>query len=411
MNQMGNNIRIARMSKGLTLQQLEMLTGIKYQLLYRYENSIQVPNNKNRSKIEKALNVSLLEPSREDHEIKQLYDSFFMLLFMGERDFHEIENNIRENNEQYKKSRLYYLVLLILYVIYVLEQNDKSIHDMENKLEKMTEHDSQANCLYWQYKGVKFYHRKKYHEAEICFDKAAVLYQEERYTALNLYHQFFVFKKRNQLIEAKKAIEKAKSIFSDSNALKRIYSCNMCIADIQSHCLQYTQAIEQYRACIYLAKLMHYTENYIAVLYRNIAWNYIKANRFEEALSELKKAEEIEKTNSLMILYYIYSYYRLGQIADAKEWISVGRKILTTTEYRNILALLSGLVRSYGQIPEAKLIQKAAEIYQYYKELGDHEMILFYLDIVIELYEQKEDWQNAYLYLKERVSCTASYQI
>ena len=63
----------------------------------------------------------------------------------------------------------------------------------------------------------------------------------------------------------------------------------MCIADIQSHCLQYTQAIEQYRACIYLAKLMHYTENYIAVLYRNIAWNYIKANRFEEALSELKK--------------------------------------------------------------------------------------------------------------------------
>ena len=98
MNQMGNNIRIARMSKGLTLQQLEMLTGIKYQLLYRYENSIQVPNNKNRSKIEKALNISLLEPSREDYEIKQLYDSFFMLLFMGERDFHEIENNIRENN-------------------------------------------------------------------------------------------------------------------------------------------------------------------------------------------------------------------------------------------------------------------------------------------------------------------------
>ena len=112
-----------------------------------------------------------------------------------------------------------------------------------------------------------------------------------------------------------------------------------------------------------------------------------------------------------MILYYIYSYYRLGQIADAKEWICVGRKTLTTTEYRNILALLSGLVRSYGQIPEAKLIQKAAEIYQYYKELGDHEMFLFYLDIVIELYEQKEDWQNAYLYLKERVSCTATYQI
>lgn len=260
MNQMGNNIRIARMSKGLTLQQLEMLTGIKYQLLYRYENSIQVPNNKNRSKIEKALNISLLEPSREDHEIKQLYDSFFMLLFMGERDFHEIENNIRENNEQYKKSRLYYLVLLILYVVYVLEQKDKSIHDMENKLEKMTEHDPQANCLYWQYKGVKLYHRKKYHEAEICFEKAVALYQEECYTALNLYHQFFVFKKRNQLIEAKKAIEKAKSIFSDSNALKRIYSCNMCIADIQSHCLQYGQAIEQYLACIYLAKLMHYKE-------------------------------------------------------------------------------------------------------------------------------------------------------
>ena len=53
MNQMGNNIRIARMSKGLTLQQLEMLTGIKYQLLYRYENSIQVPNNKNRVRLKK----------------------------------------------------------------------------------------------------------------------------------------------------------------------------------------------------------------------------------------------------------------------------------------------------------------------------------------------------------------------
>ena len=56
-------------------------------------------------------------------------------------------------------------------------------------------------------------------------------------------------------------------------------------------------------------------------------------------------------------------------------------------------------------------VYKYSVIYQYYKELGDHEMILFYLDIVIELYEQKEDWQNAYLYLKERVSCTATYQI
>ena len=278
-------------------------------------------------------------------------------------------------------------------------------------MEKIIDLDPKAGCLYWQYKGVKYYHNKKYHDAEMCFNEASNVYSDERYIALNNYQRFFIFKKRNQLNEAKELIEKAKDIFNKYGAFKRVYSCNMCVADIYSHYHQYDLAINQYRSCIYLAKLMHYTDNNLAILYRNIAWNYIKANQFEEALKELENAKKIDKTNPLLILYYIYSYFRMEQIDKAKEWIIIGRRRFTLSEYQNILDLFSGLVRSYGKTPETNLIQKAIKVYQYYQKLGDYELIIFYLDIVIELYEQKEDWENTYFYLKDKNNYILQYQI
>ena len=215
MDQFGNYIRIARKAKGLTLQQLESLTGIRYQLLYRYEKGIQVPNAKTRSKIENALNINFSELNKEDEEINRLFDSFYMLLFMGERNFKNLEESLKNNDKRYQSSRYYYLIQLIIYIIYVLNQEDLLASRMENKLVKMVNHDPKTSSLYWHYKGVKYYRKNKFRDAEECYNKAASVCQDERYLALNYYQKFFIFKKRNQLIEAKELIEKARMIFSN----------------------------------------------------------------------------------------------------------------------------------------------------------------------------------------------------
>ena len=61
-------------------------------------------------------------------------------------------------------------------------------------MEKIIDLDPKAGCLYWQYKGVKYYHNKKYHDAEMCFNEASNVYSDERYIALNNYQRFFIFK-------------------------------------------------------------------------------------------------------------------------------------------------------------------------------------------------------------------------
>ena len=61
MKNIGNNLRMARRQKGLTLKQLESLTGIKFQTLSKYEKEIETPTAANIQKLEDALGIRLTE--------------------------------------------------------------------------------------------------------------------------------------------------------------------------------------------------------------------------------------------------------------------------------------------------------------------------------------------------------------
>lgn len=277
MTMIGNNLRLVRKQKGLTLQQLEKLTGIRFQILSRFEKGLESPTKENLEKIEKVLEISLTKHSAIDEEIIDLYESFLNSVFMGETCFSSFIEHIQKNQESYRTSVKYYMTHLMLYVIRVIYNEFSQAKSMEKKLEKMIQFDQEVNCLYWEYKGVKYYKLHEYDSAKQCYDNASGLCIDERFDALITYHLYFIYKTKNKLMEAKQAVEKAKSIFLKHGAYKRVYSCDMCLADIYSRNTHYKEAIDQYRACLNTAKMLNYADSYKAKLHRNISWNYIKS--------------------------------------------------------------------------------------------------------------------------------------
>ncbi len=401
-NRTGNAIYITRKSKCISLKQLESMTNIKYQILSRYEKGIEIPTSYNLQRIEEALQIQLSASTVIDDTIYQLYNDFLLDVFMGETDLSKYEQQILKNKDNFITSKYFYLVQLMTYVIYVHEKEISSASKMEKNLERIICYDQKAGYLYWEYKGLKYYKRNMYEKANEYFDDAAKLIYDEYSLAINYYHKFFVYKHKNMLFDAKHVIETAKSIFEKYGAIKRSYSCNMCLADVYTKSRKYEQSNKQYEICLSMAKTMNYNNTYLAKLYRNMAWNCIKGKDYHNAIEKLEQAQKCEKYNPLMILYYIYVYYELEDYKEAQFWVSEGRMEMKTREYRDLLDLFSKLVRNQRNVPNDELIQKAIEVYEYFMKLKDYDLSEFYVDIVIELLELKGDWERANVYLKQK---------
>lgn len=81
----------------------------------------------------------------------------------------------------------------------------------------------------------------------------------------------------------------------------------------------------------------------------------------------------------------------------------MGRYVLKTQEMKMLLDLFYLLVQNSRKRPGEELFKKAIQVYEYYANDLDYELALFYVDIVIELFEEIEDWKSVSYYQKQKI--------
>lgn len=79
------------------------------------------------------------------------------------------------------------------------------------------------------------------------------------------------------------------------------------------------------------------------------------------------------------------------------------QRLTLNKELKMLWKLYHQLIHQYNKVPNNKLLNQAIKVYDYYEKEDDLDLMLFYIDIVIELYERKEDYKAAFLYQKVKI--------
>ncbi len=99
MNELGNKIKLWRNYRHLTLEQLNVMTGIHYARLSKFERGVEIPNQQMLERIEIALDVKFDDLKIVDEEIEALIFDFIDTLFYMRMNFDYFIDIINEKRE------------------------------------------------------------------------------------------------------------------------------------------------------------------------------------------------------------------------------------------------------------------------------------------------------------------------
>ena len=297
-----NLLRLVRVSSGYTLKGLSKEIDLSFQKLSAMENGACSLDEESKLKIEKRLNVCFDYDTKEDLQIRKLFDRLIDSAFFGSLDFEDIYNKIVKMEEKHISSKYIYLFPLMKFVISVIS-NDFVFDD---KITKYISDDRKAYCLYLAYKANSI---TDYEDSIKMINEALHLgVGDKRLEIIALYQLCFVYIDNYKLIDALETLNYIRGVFTDHGSYIRIFECDLLIADIYYLFGYNNKAIRLMKSMIKRMDNIILPTHYEGLMRRNIALCYIDMKDYEKALIYLKENEEFEDDNNTLILYFIYAY-------------------------------------------------------------------------------------------------------
>lgn len=394
---LNNLIKNKRVLLGYSLREFEKITGINYQQINRYEeNKIEI-SSKNLNTMLDILNINKDSIVTDTNVVSDCFDKFYLDLYFGINDlsvykikFEQLKNSSAEN---------LYKLYLMRFMISVTCLEIEIAQSLDKQLEKIAFEEINTQALYFEYKGMLKFHEKKHDEAIEFLNKSLSICTDMKIISLIYYHLLFVYKDLNYNLLALECAKKAESLFAEFNNLDRIIGCKQFEGMIYLRTRNYDKSESKYLDCI---SLIEKDNEWIAQIYRNLCWCMIKKQDYIKALLYLDKAKEIVSENSLMDLYYIWIYYCKSDYYNAFKMLKKVDKLKLENEYRKIYSLFADLVNLKNK-PTLKILNKATSVYNYFSKCNDIDLIIFYLDIVINLYLMTDDYKKLAYYQSEKI--------
>lgn len=270
-------------------------------------------------------------------------------------------------------------------------------------IENLSITDNRALQIFYEYQGYYLLMKKDTQNGLILLEKAKTLYYDEKTIAMIHYHMCFAHNyeclKRYDFDIIRQALE----VFQKYHSYRRVENTMMIYGNFYDTKRNYNKALESYESCLNLSQLANENKSTFANLYRTISHLQLKNRKYIESLIYLEKARLIEPYHPRMHLQFIWCYYKQNDIENANRWIVKMQRLTLNKELKMLWKLYHQLIHQYNKVPNNKLLNQAIKVYDYYEKEDDLDLMLFYIDIVIELYERKEDYKAAFLYQKVKI--------
>lgn len=389
------NIRIA---KGYTYRSLAQCTGINYQQIRRFENGEAKLNEDQLKQLETVLDIDNFKKGFISENTLNLFYDFYDALIYDRKELEGYKQLIF--NDLSVNENIIYQVMQ--YILCVCDQRIDECLELESELLKYEINDTTVKTAFLDYMGMRYFTSDQHDKALNLYDNLLSANHEEKVESMLRYHVGFILKDLNDTKKAMKNLSKAKQLFMKSSNIKRLFGCNLLIASVELRERDYDSSEKDYNYCIQLGKAIHIEESEIAKVYRNLTWLMIKMEDYAKANEYLEKANAYDSKHSIVKLYSIWLKYKNQNYQEALKEIHSCHNI-SDTRIAMVLELFENLSYLENRKPTKKIIDYAIKVYKYHKKTNDIDLSLFYLDIVIELLERKNNIETLNLYLKEKI--------
>lgn len=391
------NIRIY---KGFSLRELSKLTGIHYQQINRFEQGEFDLNDQQIQILQEILNFSEYYNRTSYMRAMNLFNEFYASVVKNDANLSDYIKMIPEHHSDINEKIVY---LVIQYVISVIDENEIDSQKIECFLSKCIIDNKLLYHVYLDYKGFHLFNKNQNIEAIELFKNLLTLDLNDAVKSMVWYHLGFVYKNMNNLIDAFTIFTNAKERFYSNNNLSRVFGCNLMLANIFLRSRKYEDAEREYLDCLHFGNSIDIEASEIAKVYRNLSWLMIKEKDHDKAEFYLDKAKLIDANHDLVYVYDTWITYKKKKYNTAKKKIKNYKSLITDSEIVMILDLFESLCYLEDRKPTLKTVEQCKKVYEYFDLTNNVDLTLFYLDILIELLNRRNDYERLAFYQKNKI--------
>lgn len=400
----GKELRLIRKFNHLSLRALEEKTGISYSRLGKFERGEESPTKEIIIQIENAININFNEIYRKSIEIDKLFEDFLNSLFYHDENTQLFKTKIKKEHDKFNLNYKYGKILLIEYILYVLEGKIDEAESLEEELFAYFKNDLECEAILYQYKGLYYRICKDNVKAIYWLEKALSVVLNDKTKAMICYHLSASYMDVRRMMASIKSIEFAKTIFSDYGSFRRVMYCQNEYALALLSTGNYSASIDHFHRVLKASETINCPESYIAMTYRNMCWTMILAKNYESALEYLEEAMMIEAKHPFAVLYGIWCNYKLERYEEAEIIILENEFMKTNKQYSSNFELFLLLIKYKKNKPTKQLVDLAVKIVNSFDGKENFERIIFYIDIVLELFGRQGNDSEKIKYLEMKIN-------
>ena len=402
--EIGKELRIVRLSNNLSLRELGIKTGITFSRLGKFERGEEIPTKESIKKIELALELNFGELMKCSNETSQLFDSFIDSLFYHDDNNNLFKNKIKETQNNYKLKFECSKLTLIQYILFVLENNLKEAIKIEKELFEYFDIDDECKAILYEYKGLTCRLENQNEKAIKWLEKAFSMVKNDKNKAMISYHLCVPYMDSRRIIESMNCLKISERIFSVYGAFKRVSYCHLEYALLFNASRDYKHAIDYFNLVLKENEIINFPTDYRFQVHRNMCWTMILSENYLAALDYLEDAILLDKTKPNTILYGIWCNYKLGNYDEAEKIINENNLLVDNVHVKKYYQLFSSLVIERDKIPTKKVVDYTKQIISSFNEYEEVNRIIFYIDLLLDLLDKRNDEAGKNKYLEMKIS-------
>lgn len=339
--------------------------------------------------------TSELQLKKELVKRNQLFQNIITELYYVnpvDDDFHELKILYEEEESIIYADQTYLLFSFIYYYLYFDSEQIKIYDKLLTKYFDNLSSDEKA--LYYNFKGLYVNKSKKHTFNYSYFTHGLTLAKDNKIKGFLYYYMGSAYFTELNYTESYFFYQLALDIFVDSMNFKKIIWTQSDIAALHIRFNKFDEGRKIAHNTLIGIKTIGGWNAFSALIYRNIAWSYLKEKEYDNSILYSQQSLEYDSTNTTAYFYIVYSLYQTKQYDEVKKFV---KRIRFTKKHfsvpSNILKILllindpiKGInkIESYILNPNAVIDLEDFEfiwvplVLQYYQDINDYEKIIYY---------------------------------
>lgn len=399
LDHLGTIFKLHRIEHRITLRKVAELGSVPASKLSDFENDkIKVPEQLLRNF------YAIIDMKAKFYEdayavaeqlVLRLYHDIAFVRKTDRKNFETLLQNI--NHIQFQESYILFLLGCLIYYIY--NHDEEFDYEKHIKIIERNEHilTLELKQIFYDTIGVYYKNIYRFDLAIQCFEKGIHLAISDTTLGMLLYHKTMVLTKICDLSDSLDCIKKSRKLFDDELNQKRSIMIGVQFGIIYSLMGKYDDAEKTYLYC--LDAMKYNPVGGVMIFYNNLAWNSLRAGRYEKALTYAKEGSKISSQFAGSINFYrSYASWKLGRLDDAREYIKTAKNYKSgESDYMvSMIEGFSGFLSKNLDINKKE--NKLLRAYDETLKCKDLDLQYFVLSVIIELDFPKDQYEKQIAY-------------